>query len=253
MSKYAHFDNDATKKRSSKRREDDQFEILRMPQPYSVSSPYNKITDFNDKTKIVCQKTDLSLFLEQCKVLFVGDCEVGKTSLIKSFRACEFDSRYRATRGVDYENFDFEILNVSYNVNLWDVSGEENYKIINQPYYKNATAIVAVFDLTKPSSMINATRWMKEVLAANEKNDPLRFLVGTKSDLLPKKALQGLELHARFIAQEIDAEYFSTSSRDPSQVTNLFKRFTSLSFDKSVQKLLRPADYNIVKNNIRSE
>lgn len=251
MSKYINFDNDT--RPSIKRREDDQYEILKMPQPYSQTTPYNKITDFNKQTKIVCQKTDLSLFLDQCKVIFVGDCEVGKSSLIRKFNQNLFNSSYEATHGVEYETMYFNILNVGYHLGIWDVSGEESYKIINQPYYKNATVVIAVFDLTKPASMINATRWMKEALDANEMSDPLRFLVGTKSDLLSKKALHGLELHARFIAQEIDAEYFSTSSRDGMQVENLFKRITALSFDKSVQKLIRPSDYNIVKNNIKSE
>jgi small GTP-binding protein len=148
-----------------------------MPQPYSLSSPYNKIVDFNAKTKAVCQKTDLSLFLDQCKVIFVGDCEVGKSSLIRRFTSSKFDQLYKATRDVDFESIYFEILNIGYNVGIWDLSGEERYKILNTPYYKNANVIVAVFDLTKPSSMINATRWMREALVANEKNDPIRFLV----------------------------------------------------------------------------
>jgi small GTP-binding protein len=185
MSKYTVFDNDSKKKSSttfgklltSKKREDDQFEILKMPQPYSLSSPYNKIVDFNAKTKAVCQKTDLSLFLDQCKVIFVGDCEVGKSSLIRRFTSSKFDQLYKATRDVDFESIYFEILNIGYNVGIWDLSGEERYKILNTPYYKNANVIVAVFDLTKPSSMINATRWMREALVANEKNDPIRFLV----------------------------------------------------------------------------
>lgn len=184
MSKYTIFDNESKKSSTfgnlltSKKREDDQFEIQKMPHPYSLtSSPYNKILDFNAKTKVVCQKTDLSLFLDQCKVIFVGDCEVGKSSLIRRFTTSKFDQLYKATRDVDYETIYFEILNIGYNVGIWDLSGEEKYKVINTPYYKNANVIVAVFDLTKPSSMINATRWMKEALLANEKSDPLRFLV----------------------------------------------------------------------------
>lgn len=186
MSKYTIFDNDSKKRSStigklmtSKKRQDDKFEILKMPHPISItSSPYNKIVDFNTKTKVVCQKTDLSLFLDQCKVIFVGDCEVGKSSLIRRFRSSTFDQLYKATRDVDYETVYFEILKVGYNVGIWDLSGEEKYKIINTPYYKNANVIVAVFDLTRPSSMINATRWMREALVANEKNEiPLRFLV----------------------------------------------------------------------------
>lgn len=259
MSKYKNFDNDSKTRISTfgklltTRRENPQYEIIKMPQPFTSSSPYNKVMDFNEKTKVVCQKTDLSLFLDQCKVIFIGDKEIGKSSLIKRFTASSFNHYYKATRDVDYELQYFDVLNVSYSMGIWDMSGEEKYKIINQPYYKNANVIVAVFDLTKPLTLINASKWMKEALSANEKSDPIRFLVGTKSDLLTKKALEGLEAHACFIAQEIDAEYISTSSRDNVEVTNLFKRFVSLAFDNSVQSLIKPPDYHIVKNNIKSE
>ncbi|KAG5677731.1 hypothetical protein PVAND_007462 [Polypedilum vanderplanki] len=259
MSKYKNFDNESKKRLSifgsllTSKSDDQPNEIYKMPQSYTQSSPYSKINDFNAKTKIVCQKTDLSLFLDQCKVIFIGDCETGKTSLINRFTSSTFDHCYRATHDVDFQTKYFEILNIAYTIGIWDLSGEEKYKILNQPYYKNANVIVAVFDLTKPSTLINACRWMKEALSANEKNDPIRFLVGTKSDLLTRKALERIEAHAEFIAQEVDAEYFSTSSRDDIEVTNLFKRFVSLSFDNSVQRLIRPPDYNVIKNNIKSE
>jgi small GTP-binding protein len=110
-----------------------------MPHAYEQSSPYSKIVDFNAKTKIVCQKTDLSLFLDQCKVIFIGDCEAGKTSLISRFTSSTFDHCYRATsHEVDFRTKYFEILNIAYTIGIWDLSGEEKYKVLNQPYYKNA-------------------------------------------------------------------------------------------------------------------
>lgn len=113
--------------------------------------------------------------------------------------------------------------------------------------------IVAVFDLTKPATLVTASSLMKDALANNNKCDPLRFLVGTKSDFIPRRALEGLESHAVYIAQEIDAEYFSTSARDDIQVSNLFRRMVSLAFDSSVQRLVRPVDYYVVKNNLQSK
>lgn len=107
--------------------------------------------------------------------------------------------------------------------------------------------------MTRPTTLVNATKWMREALAANIKTDPIRFLVGTKKDLLSKQALEGLETHANFIAQELDAEFVSVSSKEGSEVNNLFKRFTALAFESSVQKLMRPPDYHAVKNNISSE
>lgn len=86
MSKYISFDNEPKKvskfcKMINTKREDDR-RIQKMPQPSSALSPYNKITEFSSKTKVICTKTDLSMFLESSKAIFVGDISTGKTSLI---------------------------------------------------------------------------------------------------------------------------------------------------------------------------
>jgi small GTP-binding protein len=261
MSKYINFDNESKKRpmklckflNARKKSEDDRCEVTKMIAPYTTTSPYSKILDFNNKTKAVCGSTDLSMFLDQCKVIFVGDANCGKTSLVQRFTSSTFDSEYKPTAGVEYETKYFDVLNVGYNVGLWDVPGEERFKQIVQSYYKSSNVIVVVFDLTRPTTLVNAAKWMQETLAANLKTDPIRFLVGTKSDLLSKRALEGLEAHANFVAQELDAEYFSVSSKTGAEVSNLFKRFTALAFENSVQKLIRPPDYYTVKNNLSSE
>lgn len=262
MSKYTNFDNELKKKplklckflNARKRSDEDQrLVITKMNPPYTTTSPYSKILDFNNKTKAVCGNTDLSMFLDQCKIIFVGDANCGKTSLINRFASSSFESDYKPTVGVDYEAKYFDVLDVGYSVGLWDVPGDERFKLIIQSYYKNANVIVVVFDLTRPSTLVNATKWMQETLAANIKSDPIRFLVGTKSDLLSKKTLEGLEAHANLVAQELDAEYFSISSKNGTEVNNLFKRFTALAFENSVQKLIKPPDYYAVKNNLSSK
>lgn len=261
MSKYESFDNDSKtgglrlcKFFGARRKTDEEqrFDITKMILPYSISSPYHKILDFNKKTKAVCQNTDLTMFLDQCKTIFVGDAGCGKTSLIQRFSSSTFDLDYKQTSLAEYETKYFEILGIEYSVGFWDIPGEERYAG-TQSYYKNATVIVVAFDVTRPSTLVNAKKWMREALSANIKTDPIRFLVGTKNDLLSKKALEVLEAHANFVAQELDAEFFSVSSKDGSEVNNLFKRFTALAFENSVQKLIRPPDYHAVKNSISSE
>lgn len=262
MSKYTNFDNESKKKPlklckflnvRKKSDEDQRYEITKMNSPYTTTSPYSRILEFNSKTKAVCGNTDLSMFLDQCKVIFVGDEKCGKTSLINRFTSSSFDSDYKPTAGVDYEAKYFNVLDIGYNVGLWDVPGDERFKIIVQSYYKNANVIVVVFDLTRPSTLVNATKWMQETLAANLKTDPIRFLVGTKSDILSRKTLEGLEAHANLVAQELDAEYFSVSSKNGTEVNNLLKRFIALAFENSVQKLIKPTDYYTVKNNLSSK
>lgn len=262
MSRYKNFDSESSKRslklcrflRSNRKSEDDQrFEIAKMAAPYSTTSPYNQILDFNNKTKLICDSTDLSMFLDQCKVIFVGDASCGKSSLIKRFASSSFDLDCKTTLGADYEAKFFNVLDVDYNVGFWDLPGDEKFNAMSRPYYKNSNVIVVVFDLTRTSTLANAAKWMKETLTANVKTDPIRFLVGTKSDLLSKRVLEGLEEHANVIAQELDAEYFSVSSKDGTEVDNLFRRFTALSFENSIQKLIKPPDYHSVKNNISSK
>lgn len=262
MSKYENFDNESSRKSlklckflsaRKKTDEDQRYEILKMTHPYSRTSPYNRILDFNNKTKAVCQNTDLSMFLKQCKVIVVGDSNCGKTSLIKRFTSSSFRQDYNQTIDVGYETKYFDVLDVGYNVGFWDVPGEEKFEQLVTPYYAKADVIVVVFDLTRPSTLANASRWMQETLAANVKSDPIRFLVGTKSDLMSRKSLEGLEAHANFVAQELDAEYFSVSSKDATEVSNLFRRFIGLAFENSVQKIIKPPDYHAVKNNLSSE
>lgn len=262
MSEYEKFDNDNRKRATNKltkfltlrtKHTDQRLEIMKMIPSYSSASPYHRIQDFNAKTKAVCLNTDLTMFLDQCKVLIVGDANCGKSKLIKRFTSSSFDEDYKPTLGVVLEQKYFEVLENGYNVGLWDVPGEEKFRQIFQSYYKNANVIVVVFDLTRPSTLLSAARWMRDTLAANMSSDPLRFLVGTKSDLLSKRALESLEDHASLMAQELDAEFFAVSAKDGSEVNNLFKRIASLAFENSVQKLIRPPDYNAVKNNISSE
>ena len=58
------------------------------------------------------------------------------------------------------------------------------------------SAICVVFDLTDPSSLDSADKWINEAveanMATNSNNPPVRFLIGTKKDLLVTE-LQSLE------------------------------------------------------------
>lgn len=260
MSKYVNFDNDC-RQHNIKLREmltranscDDnrRFAITKMPKPY-CKSPHGRMKEFSTKTKIVCDNSDLSLFLDQCKVMFVGDPRCGKTSLISRFTTSKFSHEYKPTLGADLKTEYFNVLDIDYSIQLWDVPGHESLEYTAQSYFKKSNVIVVVFDLTRPSTLINAMKWMREALNANSRSSPVRFLVGTKSDKLERKTLESLEAHAVLVAQELDFEYFSVSAKKGTEVNNLFRRFTALSFESSIQKLITPRDYEI-KNNLSSE
>ena len=154
---------------------------------------------------------------------------------------------------MDFQVERFNIINVPYTLHLFDTCGQERFKCISQVYYRNANVIVVVFDMTLPSTLNNAIQWLKDALIANEKTDPIVFLVGTKSDLVSRKSMALIERDAVEIAQQMNAEFFAVSALTSCQVTKFFQRLTAVAFEKEVQKAITPSDINLFGNNIISK
>lgn len=53
-----------------------------------------------------------------CKVIFVGDIAVGKTTIVKKFCSDNFEKSYKATIGVDFEIETIRILNQPHNLQM---------------------------------------------------------------------------------------------------------------------------------------
>lgn len=259
MSKYVNFENECSEKDvdlqrfAPSSRDDQRFVITKMPQAYSSRSCHGKSDDFSSKTKTVCKNTDLSMFLDQCKVLFVGGSCCGKTSLIKRFTSTKFTREYKPTTGPDLDSEYINVLGVDYSLGLWDIPAHGHFKFVARTHFKDSNVIIAVFDLSRPSTLVSASKLMREAIEVNPKTDTVRILVGTKRDAISRKMLEGLEQHAIHLAQELNSEYFSVSAKDGTEVNNLFKRLTALAFDRSIVKLVTPPDYYDVKNSISSE
>ena len=98
------------------------------------------------------------------KVIVIGDCDVGKTSLLRRFCYKSFDTQSNATVGVDFHLSDVAITwrkrNVKVKLQLWDTSGEEKYKSLTSVYYRNADCVLVVFDLNSRSSFESIPGWL---------------------------------------------------------------------------------------------
>ncbi|CAF5135531.1 unnamed protein product, partial [Rotaria socialis] len=46
---------------------------------------------------------------------------------------------------------------------LWDTAGQEKFFNITRSYYRNADAIILVYDRTDASSFQNIARWMRNI------------------------------------------------------------------------------------------
>ena len=71
-------------------------------------------------------------------------------------------------------------------IQLWDTAGSERFKTINRIYYRDATAAIVVYDITKQNSLHQeAEHWIKD-LKENAPSNVIIGLAGNKSDLYRK-------------------------------------------------------------------
>ena len=62
-----------------------------------------------------------------------------------------------------------------------DTAGQERFRTLTSSYYRNADAILVVFDITNEDSFTDVPAWVEE--GQRYAVDSIMFLVGNKSDL----------------------------------------------------------------------
>lgn len=215
--------------------------IEHFPQAYSyLDTPYPE-TDFPPDIRDACLKrSSVGAEVRAAKVVVVGDVSVGKTCLITKFCHEVYDANYKATIGVDFEVEKFSILQVPFSLQIWDTAGQERFRSITSAYYRGAQVVILVFDLSLAASLYNTPQWLEETLeSTGQGHEPLRFLVGTKKDLVNDGCLDGMEGDATKIARRLDAEYWSVSAKTGENVQQLFFRVAALAFVQCLTRELQ--------------
>jgi small GTP-binding protein len=126
------------------------------------------------------------------KVVVLGDGAVGKTSLVHRFVKNKFKQTYSATIGVDILSKNVELkrdnINYSIDLNLWDMAGQEHFKLIRTKFYKQASSGLLVFDVTSESSFKNLENWVNESRNGIGTDIPY-VLIGNKIDLAEQRKI----------------------------------------------------------------
>jgi len=88
------------------------------------------------------------------KICLLGDETVGKSSMAKRFADNAFDDKYKATIGVKIFNKNLEIHDgKSINFVVWDIQGGRDLISSPQQYYRGASALIFVCDITNEESL----------------------------------------------------------------------------------------------------
>jgi len=169
------------------------------------------------------------------KVVLIGDSPVGKSNLVSQFTRNEFDLESRSTIGVEFSTMLIDIDEKIVKAQIWDTAGRERYREILSAYCRGATGALLVYDITKYSTYINITRWLKKIREYTEPNIVI-MLVGNKSDLSHLRAVSTEE--AECFASENGLTFIETSALDASNVESAFQAILTDIYRISTGRLL---------------
>ncbi|XP_054262643.1 putative Ras-related protein Rab-33 [Macrosteles quadrilineatus] len=171
------------------------------------------------------------------KIIVVGDSNVGKTCLTYRFCDGKYQTQPEATIGVDFRERVVNIGGEEVKLQLWDTAGQERFrKAMVQHYYRNAHAVVIVYDVTKMSTFQNVPVWLEECERHNITRQIPRILVGNKCDCVESVAVS--TNLAQRLADSHNMPLFETSAQTDSEASNIDAIFLTLAHKLTRQRPL---------------
>ena len=159
--------------------------------------------------------------LESLKIVLIGESGVGKTSIISQFIDQIFQDDQQSTIGGTFTTKTIKCSNGKIlKLEIWDTAGQERYRSVTKMFYKDANAVVLVYDITSKYSYEELqSYWIEQVKESCPKNIILA-IIANKSDLVEHEQVD--EGEARKYAQELNALFAVTSAKNNLGVEDLF-------------------------------
>jgi len=122
------------------------------------------------------------------RICICGDAAVGKTSLTRRFVTGKYENKYITTLGtvITKTTMEFPEKNISMKMQIWDISGQAEFKRTQGSAYRYAEAAFVVCDLLHPETAVNVFTWIENIQKYSNGGIPVIVLVN-KYDLIERK------------------------------------------------------------------
>jgi small GTP-binding protein len=123
--------------------------------------------------------------MKRVRVVFCGEAHVGKSSIIQRFSKNTFLEIESTVAGAFHSavvSYDGTVVSLE----LWDTAGSERYHSVIPSFFRNASAVVIVYDVAKRETFDRLAWWI-EFARTNSPEDAVIYIVGNKVDLFRER------------------------------------------------------------------
>ncbi|XP_042150378.1 ras-related protein Rab-37 isoform X2 [Ixodes scapularis] len=186
------------------------------------------VSNGQDKPKAVVQSRGSTSYLLEDpdaddiihKTILVGDSGVGKTSLLVQFDQGKFQTgSFSATVGIGFTNKVVSVDECKVKLQIWDTAGQERFRSVTHAYYRDAHALLLLYDVSNKTSFDNTRAWLGEI---NEyaQDDVVIMLIGNKADIQQDRQVRYED--GERLAREYGVAFMETSAKTGANVELAF-------------------------------
>ena len=168
------------------------------------------------------------------KVITIGDCGVGKNSIIRRYVLNNFEDNL-PTIGI---NFSFKNITLKngklVKLKLIDTAGQEKYKSLAKSYYKNVDGVLFVFAVNEKKTFDHIREWMTLFKENNNGKDGIpKYLIGNNDDLDKDK----------WIDQDLIDQFLNETNNEFE-----YRSVSALKKDNRIDELYQDLTEKMIKN-----
>ncbi|XP_074599762.1 ras-related protein Rab-10-like [Brevipalpus obovatus] len=157
------------------------------------------------------------------KLLLIGDSGVGKTCILFRFSDDTFHSTFISTIGIDFKIKTIDLRGKKIKLQIWDTAGQERFHTITTSYYRGASGIMLVYDITNLKSFDNVAKWLRTI-DEHASEDVEKMILGNKCDMENKRVIP--RERAETVAREHRIRFLETSAKSDLNINQAFMELT---------------------------
>nr|XP_021522919.1 ras-related protein Rab-26 isoform X2 [Aotus nancymaae] len=169
--------------------------------------------------------------------MLVGDSGVGKTCLLVRFKDGAFlAGTFISTVGIDFRNKVLDVDGVKVKLQMWDTAGQERFRSVTHAYYRDAHALLLLYDVTNKASFDNIQAWLTEIHEYAQ-HDVALMLLGNKVDSAHERVVKRED--GEKLAKEYGLPFMETSAKTG---LNVDLAFTAIAKELKQRSMKAPSE-----------